>query len=98
MEYKSKCRFPLLIALEGEIRQIRPGEIVVISESISHPYLELITVPIKKKVKKESVEEVMDALEELGVIKQPDRDVCGDNFADDWFTSFWINLPDWENQ
>ena len=54
MEYKSKCRFPLLIALEGEIRQIRPGEIVVISESISHPYLELITIPIKKKVKKET--------------------------------------------
>ena len=45
----------------------------------------------------EATAEVMDALEELGVIKQPDRDVCGDNFADDWFTSFWINLPDWES-
>ena len=45
----------------------------------------------------EATAEVMDALEELGVIKQPDRDVCGDNFAEDWFTYFWINLPDWES-
>jgi len=68
MEYKSKCRFPLLIALEGEIRQIRPGEIVVISESISHPYLELITIPIKKKVKS-NTKKVKKVKEPLGEIE-----------------------------
>jgi len=71
MEYKSKCRFPLLIALEGEIRQIRPGEIVVISESISHPYLELITIPIKKKVKKETSASEKSNTKKVKKVKEP---------------------------
>ena len=52
MKYKSKCRFSMLITVESEVKQIRPGEIIETDEPINSPYLQRIDKPLVKKIAK----------------------------------------------
>jgi len=64
-KYKSKCRWNMLIHLENEIIEIRPGELFESKTFVNSRYLQVLSSPIvkkkgrpKKKVVKENKEEL----------------------------------------
>ena len=60
MKYRSKCRFAMVIAVNDEIRQIRPGEVIETNKPLDSPYLELLDKKTKKaRVKKENLDKVV---------------------------------------
>jgi hypothetical protein len=50
-KYKSKCRWNMLIHLENEIIEIRPGELFESKTFVNSRYLQVISSPIIKKKK-----------------------------------------------
>lgn len=50
-KYKSHCRFNLLIALQDEILEIRPGEIIESEVELQHDNLVLLEDEKPKKAK-----------------------------------------------
>jgi len=48
-KYRSKCRWNMLLHINGDIVEIRPGELFESNTHISSRYLELITQPITTK-------------------------------------------------
>jgi len=48
-KYRSKCRWNMLLHINGNIVEIRPGELFESNANISSRYLELITKPITTK-------------------------------------------------
>ena len=56
MKYKSTCRSRILIYTASEgLLEIRPGQEIEVSESLSYPYLELVKeTTVKRGTKKRS--------------------------------------------
>lgn len=48
-KYRCKCRFNLLIFICNELLEIRPNQIIELSEEVNNHYLELITDELLQK-------------------------------------------------
>ncbi len=55
-KYKSTCRFKMLVYAGSDILEIRPQQIIELTEALDHPYLKLID-PVKKVTKKSKPKE-----------------------------------------
>ena len=50
-KYRSKCRWNMLLHIDGEIVEIRPSEFFESKSFVNSRYLELINKPVEKKKK-----------------------------------------------
>jgi len=50
-KYRSKCRWNMLLHIDGEVIEIRPGELFESKTLVSSRNLEIISKPIEKKKK-----------------------------------------------
>ena len=50
-KYRSKCRWNMLLHIDGEIVEIRPGELFESAKVVESRYLEIISSPPKRKAK-----------------------------------------------
>jgi hypothetical protein len=50
-KYRSKCRWNMLLHIDGEVVEIRPSEFFESKTLVASRYLELISKPIEKKKK-----------------------------------------------
>tara|TARA_R110002051_G_scaffold324426_2_gene421659 strand:- start:983 stop:1189 length:207 start_codon:yes stop_codon:yes gene_type:complete len=48
-KYRSKCRWNMLLHIDGEVIEIRPGELFESQTLVSSRNLEIISKPLKKK-------------------------------------------------
>lgn len=47
-EYRSTCRFSILLVIDNEIREVRPNQVIHTSGKIDHKYLKEVVKPAKK--------------------------------------------------
>ena len=47
-EYRSTCRFPILLVIDNEITEVRPNQVIHTSSMIDHKYLKEVVKPAKK--------------------------------------------------
>jgi hypothetical protein len=47
-KYRSKCRWNMLLHIDGEVIEIRPGELFESRSLVSSRHLEIINIPKKK--------------------------------------------------
>ena len=48
-KYRSKCRWNMLLHIDGEVVEIRPGEFFQSKKVVDSKYLELLNTPKKKE-------------------------------------------------
>lgn len=48
-KYKSKCRWNMLLYLDNDVIEIRPGELFESKSLVDSRYLDIISSPTKKK-------------------------------------------------
>jgi len=56
-KYRSKCRWNMLLCIDGEVIEIRPSELFESKTLVESRYLELIEEEVKEEFIKELVEE-----------------------------------------
>ena len=54
-KYRSKCRWNMLLHIDGEVVEIRPSELFESKSFVNSRYLELISEPVVKKKKGKAV-------------------------------------------
>ena len=50
-KYRSKCRWNMLLHIDGEVVEIRPSELFESKNFVNSRYLELISKPVERKKK-----------------------------------------------
>jgi len=50
-KYRSKCRWNMLLHIDGEVIEIRPGELFESKTLVTSRNLEIISKPVEKKKK-----------------------------------------------
>lgn len=48
-EYRSTCRFPILLVIDNEIKEVRPNQVIQTSDKVDHKYLKEVVKPVPKK-------------------------------------------------
>jgi len=60
-KYRSKCRWNMLLHIDGEVVEIRPSELFSSKLPVESRYLELISEPKKRVKTYKKVKETLDA-------------------------------------